>query len=183
MAQEARSQLGLDRVVLMPVSAPPHKHLAEDPGPEERLELCRLAAEGEEDVVVWRLEIDRGGPSFTVDTLREVHERSPEHELTFIVGGDVARGLRSWREPEEVLRLAVLAVAEREEVRRRDVADDVAGLAGSERVVFFDMPRIDVSSTEIRERLRTGRPVRHLVPEAVARAVDAHGYYRQGVRA
>jgi nicotinate-nucleotide adenylyltransferase len=105
MAQEALVQLELQRVVLMPVSVPPHKELlaADEPGAQARLALCRLAVAGDERFEVSDLEVARGGPSFTVDTLRELHEHDSEHELTFIVGGDMAHRLPSWREPEAVL--------------------------------------------------------------------------------
>ena len=90
LAQEALDQLGLERVVLLPVAVPPHKEAREDPGAAARVELCRLAVAGDERLGVSTLEVDRGGASYTVDTLRELHERSPEHDLTFIVGGDMA---------------------------------------------------------------------------------------------
>ena len=177
-AQEARFQLGLDRVVLMPVSTPPHKEVAADPGPQERLALCRLAAaEGEGWLEVSDLEVLRGGPSFTVDTLRALHATSPGDELTFIVGGDVAQSLPAWREPEEVLRLATLGVAEREGVARQDIERELEPLAPAGRVRFFDMPRLDISSSDIRARVAAGAPIRHLVPEAVERHIARHGLY------
>jgi nicotinate-nucleotide adenylyltransferase len=178
MAQEALDQLGLDHVVLMPVGAPPHKEAVEDPGGAVRAELCRLAVGGDERFEVSLLETERGGPSYTADTLRELHARHPEHELTFIVGGDMALSLPAWREPEVVLRLARLAVAEREDVRREDVVRCLAPLHGGDRVIFFDMPRIDVSSSAVRERVAQGRPVRYLVPDAVAEAIAGDGLYR-----
>src|SRR3954465_14132950 len=84
MIEEALDQLGLDRVVLMPVARPPHKEAPEDPGAQVRLELCRLAAAGDERLEVSDLELERGGASYTVDTLRTLHDRVPEHALTFI---------------------------------------------------------------------------------------------------
>lgn len=184
MGQEALSQLGLDRVVLMPAFVPPHKQLSDDPGPEERLELCSLAVAKDERFAVSRLELDRGGTSYTVDTLREIHAGSAgEDELTFIVGGDVAQGLPTWKEPEALLGLATLAVAEREGIKRRDIAERVAALRGADRLVFFDMPRFDVSSSAIRRRVREGRPIRYLVPDDVARVIGARGYYRSRVNA
>jgi nicotinate-nucleotide adenylyltransferase len=179
MAQEARDQLGLDRVVLMPAGVPPHKSVAsEAPGAEARLALCRVATAGEPGVEVSDAEVLRQGPSFTVDTLRGLHERHPEQELTFIVGGDMAETLPSWREPESVLSLARLAVAERSGVRREALAARLAPLQGADRVVFFDMPRLDISSSDVRARVAAGRPIRHLVPDAVAEEIDARGYYR-----
>jgi nicotinate-nucleotide adenylyltransferase len=179
MAQEALDQLDLDRVVLMPVAVPPHKEAAEDPGAAARVELCRLAVAGDERLDVSTLEVERGGASFTVDTLRELHDLEPEHDLTFIVGGDMAQSLPAWREPEAILRLARLAVAEREGVRREDIARRLDPLHDGDRVVFFDMPRIDVSSSGIRRRVAEGRPIRYLVPDAVAEAVAERGLYRQ----
>jgi nicotinate-nucleotide adenylyltransferase len=179
MAQEALDQLDLDRVVLMPVAVPPHKEAREDPGAAERVQLCRLAVGGDERFEVSTLEIERGGASFTVDTLRELHDVEPEHDLTFIVGGDMAKSLPAWREPEAILALARLAVAEREGVRREDIARRLEPLHDGDRVVFFDMPRIDVSSSTIRRRVADGRPIRYLVPDAVAAAIAEHGLYRQ----
>ena len=183
MAQEALAQLGLDRVVLMPVSLPPHKQLEDDPGPEERFELCRLAVAKDERLAVSRLELDRGGPSYTVDTLRAIREERPDDELVFVVGGDVALGLEEWRDPEAVLELATLAVTEREEIRRAVIAERVASIRGTDRLAFFTMPRIDVSSSSIRGRVRERRPIRYLVPDEVTRLIGGRGYYRSRVSA
>jgi nicotinate-nucleotide adenylyltransferase len=183
-ASEAADQLGLDRVVLMPVFTPPHKEVPEDPGPEVRLELCELAAAGDERLEVSRLELDRGGPSFTVDTLRELHARHPEHDLIFIVGGDMAVSLPTWKEPRTVLELAKLAIAERSGALRRDIVERLTAEYGedvTERLDFFDMPRMDVSSSEIRRRVAAGRTIRYLVPEAVAEHIARRGLYAGSV--
>jgi nicotinate-nucleotide adenylyltransferase len=182
-AQEAHVQLGLDRVVLMPVSAPPHKELRADPGPEVRLELCRRAVGDDPRFEVSAVEVERGGPSFTVDTLRELHARRPEDQLTFIAGGDMARSLPSWRDPEEVVALAGFAVAEREGVIRDDIRASLRGLMGAERITFFDMPRVDVSSSLVRQRVAEGLPIRYLVPDAVASMIESEGLYREPVAA
>jgi nicotinate-nucleotide adenylyltransferase len=179
MVQEALNQLGLDRVVLMPVARPPHKEAVADPGATVRLELCRLAVADAPDVSVSDLEIERGGASYTVDTLRALHDRVPEHALTFIVGGDMAHSLPSWREPEAVLGLARLAVAERDGLRREDIAHRLEPLHSGDRVVFFDMPRIDVSSSAIRARVAEGRPIRYLVPDPIVEAIRERRLYRQ----
>lgn len=179
-AQEALDQLALDRVVLMPAHQPPHKQVDGDPGAEARCELCRLAIEGEDRLEVSRLELERAGRSYTVDTLRTLHDQHPQDDLTFIVGGDMARSLPTWREPEAVLELATLAVAERAGAERDDIRGELRTLRGAtgERVRFFDMPRIDVSSTMLRERVATSRPIRYLVPDAVAQAIAQNGWYR-----
>jgi len=180
-AQEAHHALGLDRVVLMPTGTPPHKASPEDPGAGKRFAMCELACGGEEWLSASRLEIDRDGPSYTVDTLREIHAQAPGDHLTFIVGGDMAASLPSWRDPEAILELATLAVAERDGVVRDELRGRLVGVTGSDRVVFLDIPRVDVSSTMVRERIAAGRPVRHLVPDEVRHYIAEHGLYaREG---
>jgi len=182
-AHEAQAELGLDRVALMPVAAPPHKPLPADPGPQVRLEMCRLAARDVAWLEASDLEVRRGGASYTADTLAALHESHPEDDLTWIAGGDMALSLPGWRDPERVLSLARLAVAERRETRRDEIERALAGLAGRRSVVFLDMPRIDVSSSEIRARVAAGRPVRWLLPDAVRAFVEERGLYRSAVTA
>jgi nicotinate-nucleotide adenylyltransferase len=178
-ARQAVAQLELDRVLLVPVHEPPHKGVEADPGVEHRVELCRRAVAGDECLDVSLVDAEVEGPSYTVDTLRRLHERCPGDDLTFIVGGDMAYSLPTWREPEAILELAELGVAEREGVRRDDIAERLAGFALS-RIRFFDMPRLDVSSSLLRRYVATGRPIRHLVPDAVAEYVEQAGLYRVG---
>ena len=176
-AQEALSQLELDRVLLVPARVPPHKAIAADPGVEHRVAMCEAAVAGDDRFGVSRADADRAGPAYTVDLLRSL---AGEDELTFIVGGDMAHSLPTWRDPEGVLAGARLAVAEREGVRRADIVERLAGLAGAgERVVFFAMPRLDISSSQIRRRAAEGRPLRYLVPDAVAGYIEREGLYRQ----
>ncbi len=145
-AQEACVRLGLDRVLLVPAGVPPHKRVEAEPGVEHRVAMCEAAVADDARLGVSRADADRAGPAYTVDLLRAVQAAAPGDELWFIVGGDMAHSLPSWREPEAVLALARLAVAEREGVRRADIEERLAGLAGApERGDFFDMPRLDVS--------------------------------------
>jgi nicotinate-nucleotide adenylyltransferase len=176
-AQEALVQCDLDRVVLMPVALPPHKVAEDDAGAEHRLEMCRLAVARDGRFAVSRLELEREGPSYTADTLRAIHESAPGDDLTFIVGGDMAHSLPTWREPEAVLSLATLAVAERVGARRQEIEERLDEVAAGDRARFFDMPRIDVSSSEVRRRVREGLPIRYLVPDEVARYIGSHGLY------
>jgi nicotinate-nucleotide adenylyltransferase len=178
-ASEAAAQLSLDRVLLTPVATPPHKEAEQDPGPQVRLELCRLAIAGDGRLGVCDLEVQRGGPSYTVDTLRELHARTPEDDLTFIVGGDIALGLPSWHEPEAVLGLARLAVAERSGSGREEITTRLAERFGERAApVFFDMPRLDISSSQIRRRVAQGDPIRYLVPDDVAEHIARGRLYR-----
>lgn len=180
LAQEGYWQLGLDRVVLMPARQAPHKEIEQDPGPEERYLMCDLAAWGAEWLDASRAEIDREGPSYTVETLRALSSDHPGDELVLLLGADRAQSLSQWREPEEILRLATLAVTQRQGKGEGEIRDSLDGLPGGERVRFFDMPSIGVSSTVIRERVAARRPYRFFVPERVADRIEELGLYRGG---
>jgi nicotinate-nucleotide adenylyltransferase len=147
-AAQALAQLTLDCVLFVPVYEPPHKEAEADPGVEHRVELCRRAVAGDERLVVSRVDADVPGPSFTIATLRRLNEHRPGDQLTFIVGGDMALSLPTWRE------------------------------RGADRLRFFDMPRLDVSSSLIRRMVAAGRPIRYLVPDGVAAYVEEAGLYR-----
>ena len=176
-AQEAYLQLSLEQVLLIPARVPPHKPVDEEPGIEHRLGMCRLAIAGDERFAVSDIEARRDGPSYTVDTIEALHANQPESEFFLILGGDVALGLAGWQEPERVMALATLAVAERPGTTRAAVEDVLRQLPGGERALFFDMPAIEISSTMLRERARAGEPTRYLVPDAVRGYIDQHQLY------
>ena len=178
LARAARDALELDELLLMPVATAPHKELPGDPGPAERVALCRLAVAGERGLGVSTIEVDRGGASYTADTLRGLHDERPGDELTFIVGADMAASLPTWREPETVLRLARLAVAGRGGTRREQIATALAGLEGGGAAVFFDMPPVEVSSSQVRARIAAGESLDGYVPDAVAARIAERGLYR-----
>ncbi len=176
-AQEALVQLELDELLFVPFGRAPHRELPDDPGPEVRLELCELALADDERMGASRLEVDRPGPSYTVDTLAELRKRSPDDELALILGGDQAAALPEWHEPERVLELATVATVPRTGWPRERIAVKMASLRGSDRVHFFDMPRIDVSSSLVRRRAARGEPIRYLVPDRVAEYIDTNSLY------
>jgi nicotinate-nucleotide adenylyltransferase len=179
-SQEAYRELQLDRVMLIPARIPPHKPVEHEPGPEHRLELCRLAVANDDRFEVSAIELGRDGPSYTVDTLKELTSKASTSELFLIVGGDIAAGLPSWREPERVLELATLAIAKRRGTSRAAVESSLHALNGGGRARFFQMPRIGVSSTMIRRRVRAGQPIRYLVPDRVAEYIEQHQLYVEG---
>ncbi len=176
-SQEAYRELQLDRVMLIPARIPPHKPVEHEPGPEHRLELCRLAVADDDRFEVSAIELGRDGPSYTVDTLKELTSKASTSELFLIVGGDIAAGLPSWREPERVLELATLAIAKRRGTSRAAVESSLHELNDGGRARFFQMPRIGVSSTMIRRRVRAGQPIRYLVPDRVAEYIEQHQLY------
>jgi nicotinate-nucleotide adenylyltransferase len=178
IARNARDELGLDRVLLMPAHSIAHKHAGVDPGAEHRLRMCRLLVEDASDasgLSVCALEVERGGSTYTVDSLEQLHDRHPHARLTLIMGADTARTLPSWREPARLLALADLAL-----VRRAGVSDQAVlqSVPRPERVRFLHMPLLDVSSTTVRERLARGEQVDELVGGGVAGYIAEHGLYR-----
>lgn len=183
LAQEAHARLGLDRVLLVPFGHAPHRVLEQDPGPRERLRLAELAAGQDGCLAASALEVDRPGPSYMADTLTLLRETNPAAEPTLILGADQALALRSWHEPERVIELARVAVADRGGVGRDEVVAALHGLSGAEEIVGFPLPRVDVSSTLIRDRVAAGLPIRYLVPDAVADRIVVAGLYAAAVPA
>jgi nicotinate-nucleotide adenylyltransferase len=181
LARHARDELALERVLLMPVHTPPHKPGGADPGAEHRLQMCRLAAGTQPGVEACGLELQRGGPSYTADTLSEIHARDPEAELTFIVGADTARTLPSWHDPGRVLELAELAVAARSGTDRGQVmaALELAaqGSPVRPRVSFLAMEQIEASSSAARELLAAGEDAAAMLGPTVAGYIAEHGLY------
>ena len=166
----------------MPLAEPTHRTLDGDPGAEVRAHLCELAVEGDERLGVSRVEVERGGPSYTVDTLRQLLAGGMTgDEITLIMGADQACKLGVWREPREVLALARVAVAARNGLAREEVLARVGALMGADRIEFFEMPRIDISSSMVRQRAASGRPIRYLLPDNVTARIEADGLYRAPV--
>lgn len=184
LARHARSELGLERVLMVPANVAPHKPASrEDPGPEHRLAMCRLAVASEPGLEASALEIERGGTSYTVDTVQAIHDTHPDAELTLIVGADIARTLPGWREPARLLGMVGLAVAQRDELDLRDVRRALApviapGLDPPPRMALLRMAPVAASSSAVRDLLAAGAPVDELVGEAVAGYIAEHGLYR-----
>jgi nicotinate-nucleotide adenylyltransferase len=179
-AQEALVQLELDRVVFVPVGEAPHRELQDDPGPESRLEMVELAIADDDRFTSSRIEIDREGPSYTVDTLEELRKESPKDELFLILGGDQAAALPTWHEPEKVLERASVAVFERMSWGRNAIKIKIGRMSGVERVLYLDMPLIQVSSSAIRRRVRESQPIRYLVQDKVADYISSNDLYGAG---
>ncbi len=172
-------ELGLERVSLMPAFAAPNKRVDhDDHGAEHRLAMCRLAVLETPGVTASGREIDRGGVSYTVDTLQAIHDERPDVELTFIVGADTARTLAGWSKPQRLLSLAGFAVAERDGLGREEVREALLGLHPSPRIEFLAMAPIAVSSSQVRERVAGGLEVDELVGKPVAAYIAEHGLYR-----
>lgn len=176
LAQEAATTLGLDEVVLVPTGVAPHKRIDPEPGPAVRLEMAGLAVAGAERLRVSALEVEREGPSFAYRTLELLADERPGADLTFVMGADVAAGLEGWRRPQRVLELARVAVAERPGTDRAAV-DAVLARLGAPRAAAIAMPAVGISSSLVRARVGEGRPIRWMVPDAVADLIAERGLY------
>jgi len=179
LAEAARDQLGLDRVLLVVTGRAPHKLIEADPGPEVRLEMVRRACQDTEGLEASGLEVERAGESYTSETLEAISETNPGSRIWFICGSDIAATLPEWDRPEVLCRLAGLAVASRPGASLEGVESALESVgadpAESLRVLEFD-PR-DVSSTEVRRRCTEGERIDDLVPPAVAEMIEAEGLY------
>ncbi|HEY6639067.1 MAG TPA: nicotinate-nucleotide adenylyltransferase [Solirubrobacterales bacterium] len=178
LAQEARWQLELDAVLLMVTNRAPHKEIEDDPGADVRMEMARLATDGEEGVEASDLEVGRDEVSYSYRTLELLTEEEPGRELYFLLGADMAAGLASWKEPERVVELARLGVVPRPGIGIGAVKSALERLGASDRAEIIDMPLCGASSTTVRQRAREGRPLRHLVPDRVIGLIEERGLYR-----
>jgi len=165
-------------VLLMVTGRAPHKEIEDDPGAETRLEMARLAAEGEDGVEASDLEVGRDEVSYSYRTLELLTGENSGRELWFLLGADMAAGLASWKEPERVLELAHLGVVPRPGVGLGAVDSALERLGASGRAEIIDMPLCGASSTTVRQRVREGKPLRHLVPDRVIGLIEDRGLYR-----
>ena len=170
-ATEARHQLALDRVLLVVAADPWQKHGDVTAGAEDRFDMVAAAIDGVEGLEPSRLEIERGGPSYTIDTVRAL--TAPNRSLFLILGVDVAQQLDTWHNVEELPAAVTIAVVSRADPDGEVAAPQLDGWS----VAPVTMPRLDVSSTDIRRRLRAGAPVDYLVPPGAVRVMRERRLY------
>jgi len=176
IAEEARDAVGLDRIVFVPAGQPPHKPEAAVTPFEHRVAMVELAIDGNAAFELSRIEVDRPGPSFTVDTVETL---ATDADLTVILSVETFAELPTWHEPDRLLAVARMAVVPREGYPAPDPAWLSATFPGREdRVTYLEGPRLGLSSTALRARVAAGRSIRYLVPDAVAAAIAEHGLYR-----
>ncbi|HXV56471.1 MAG TPA: nicotinate (nicotinamide) nucleotide adenylyltransferase [Gaiellaceae bacterium] len=177
LVREALARFGLERLVVVVTGDPPHKRVETDA--ETRFGLAELAFGGLPGVELSRHELERPGPSYTVDTARWAEERWGD--VVFLVGADEFAGFASWKAPDEILEHVRLGVATRPGYPRERLRPVLEELRRPDRVELFEIPAVDVSSTEIRTRAARGEPVAGLVPAEVARRiVELDLYHGEG---
>jgi nicotinate-nucleotide adenylyltransferase len=185
-AEEARVQFDLERVLFVPNRFPPHKALDGVTDPEHRHQMTALAVAGNPRFAVSRIEIDRPGPSYTIETIFELRRTHAARDLFYITGADailqIVRG--EWERSGELLTLCQFIAASRpgfpieaHDLRRYNVTGRVL-----DNLHVIEIPALAISSTDIRQRVASGRPIRYLLPDAVAAYIADHGLYRQATR-
>ena len=180
LAHDAAHQLGLERVLLIPVGEAPHREIDPEPGAEVRMELVERAAQGDELLEASGIEVEREGPSYTFRTLELLLEQSAGDDVTLLMGADVAASLESWKKPERVLELARVGVAVRPGTDLDEAETVLERLGG--RFEAVRMPELSVSSTRVRRRVASGRSIRYLVPDGVREMIEEQGLYRMSER-
>lgn len=182
LAELCREHCQLDQIVFMPAATSPHKSDRAPADAKARVEMLRLAVGGHAAFTVSELEIARGGVSYTVETLESLTRESPDREWFFLMGGDSLADLPNWRKPERICELATPVIVARHGSPKPDVAA-LRKFVDDDRLrkveqCLVEMPRIELSSTEIRDRVAAGRSIRYHVPRAVEKYIDTNGLYR-----
>ena len=177
-AEAAIECADLDQVVFVPTGTPPHRPPAVASG-AQRLQMCRLATDGDPRFAVSSIELERAGPSYTLDTLLALRGANPHAEMFLVLGWDAASQLRSWYRPDEVLALAPVIVITRPGRAAPGVADVTTAGLDQERVILCPRPTPSVSGSELRRDLMAGRSVTGRVPDAVERYIAMHRIYRR----
>lgn len=169
---DAYERLALDRVVLVPAATNPFKVGRATATADHRLAMVERLIGGDDRFAVDAIELHRSGISYSVDTLSALSGRHPDAELFFLVGADVVETFQQWRDPERILRLAQMVVVQRGDARELDRNALPPGAR------LLQTRRIDISSTEVRQRIHAGKSIRGFVPDAVAAYIEAERLYR-----
>lgn len=177
LAENGRTQLGLDRVFFVPAGQPPHKPEHPVASDHHRAAMVQAAIADNPGFALSRVDLNRPGPHYTVDMLALVKQEYPDAELVFLMGGDSLAQLPSWRDPAGIARLACLAV-----MRRPGYEPDLEALERAvpglcERLLWIDAPPLALSSSDLRRRVREGLPLRYLVPPPVEAYIREHRLY------
>lgn len=179
-AETARIELGLEAVLFIPTGIPPHKIDHQVTDARLRLEMVEMSIRSNTHFKVSAMEIEREGPTYTIDTLRTLHQLLPEKELFFITGADALRDLFTWHEPEEIVKLAKIIGASRPGYNSQELS---AGIYQQypftrDRISLLEVPALAISSTDIRARVRNHKSIRYLLPDEVRLFIKTNQIYQ-----
>lgn len=172
-AEIVRETLALERVIFMPSYITPHKQEGEESTSHHRFTMTKLAVASNNRFDISRHEIDNGGTSYTVDTLIHLRDNGDAGNLFLIIGMDNYMTFHLWKEPKKILDIATVVVMNRPNYPRK-----VNEVIGTTNVVFVDVPDIDISSSDIRQRVKAGKSVKYMVPDEVERYMVVNGLYK-----
>ena len=180
-AQTVYESFDVDRVVLMPLGDAPHKSLSSTPA-AERYEMVREAVRDNPALAVSDMEIRRGGKTYTVDTLRQIKDINPDMDIYFVMGADEFKAIDTWREPESLFSLCRVIAVSRPGYDTASLIKKTAEV--KERYVgeasFLEVPSLDISSSDLRKRIRDGRSVKYLIPKEAEEYIIRHDLYKEG---
>ncbi len=174
LAEQVREKLQLEQIIFIPCASPPHKTERELSPADYRLEMTRLALEENSCFFVSDIELKRKGLSYTVETLRELRELYKDSEMFFLTGSDVLDEITTWKNPEEIYRLAKIVIAVRPGFDKFDPEDHFA-----RRSIIVKITGMNVSSTQIREKVKSGQSIKYLVPQKVEEYIKNRGLYKE----
>ena len=185
-AECCREQAGLDRVLFVPAAIQPHKQDRQLASGQHRMEMLALATGGNDAFAVSGDELERGGVSYTVDTLERLKARHPDDELLLILGPDAFLGLPTWREPQRIIDLAEVLAVEREslddlsDAATREPLETLLGRERLDRVISkrVRLPAIGIRASDLRAAVAAGQSIRYRTPRAVECSIATHGLYR-----
>lgn len=179
LAESALHQFCLDEVLIMPTGNPYYKKIQESVTEADRVNMVKLAIADNEHFVLSLQEIEREGATYTVETLEELTSKYPENEYYFIMGEDSLYHIESWKEPEKIARLAVLLVAGRYEGPAASLMSQIEYIEDKydADIRYINSPTMEISSNDIRKRVKEGRSIKYLVKDEVAQYIYTHHLY------
>lgn len=178
IAEESRREFCLDKVIFVPAGEPPHKKDYQVSSVEHRYALTVLATASHPDFVCSRTEIERPGPSYSIDTIRQIKESHPSGtKIYFITGADAMAEILTWHEHDKLKSICKFIAATRPGYNLAELKDRLPP-DYLDQVIFLEVPGVQISSTELRARVAVGNPIKYMVPEAVEIYIEKHGLYR-----
>lgn len=172
LAEQVREKLQLEKVIFIPSASPPHKTEQKLSPAEDRFEMTKLALDGNPHFSVSDIELKREGPSYTVETLRELKKLYKNSEIYFLTGSDVLEEIKDWKDPEEIYELAKIVIGVRPGFDKFDPKNHFV-----QKSIIFNITGIDISSTQIREKVRKGESIKYLVPSKVEEYIKKKNLY------
>lgn len=171
----------VDRVVIMPLGDAPHKEM-NGAAAAQRYEMAEAAVKDNPAFAVSPMEVNRAGKTYTVDTISEIKRINPALTIYFVMGADEIQAIETWRQPERLLKLCSIIAVTRpgfDAAHIKRTIDRVKGKYGCD-IYFLEVPSLDISSTDLRERIKEGRAVKYLMPDEAEKYIDEHDLYKEG---